>query len=98
MASWVEATTRAIHRHIAETGSSVFTRQTFVAAELDTIVAEAGATGLTPSQTLGRELQQLRDAGLVEFKERGTYRWLGEHPSSEPVVPEPGRFLAQPAE
>jgi hypothetical protein len=35
--------------------------------ELPTIVAEVGAKGETPTQTLSRILQELRVAGRIEF-------------------------------
>ena len=37
--------------------------------------ADTGTTGETPMQTVSRELQQLRDAGVIEFlDDHGTYR------------------------
>ncbi|WP_309503301.1 MULTISPECIES: HNH endonuclease [Sphingomonas] len=67
----------AVRRHVAKTGSPVFTRQSLIESELDAMVAETGSAGATPYQTLSRELQQLRDAGAIEFIDQGTYRWLG---------------------
>lgn len=93
MPSWVEATKAAIMRHVAETGSAEFTRRGLEDAELDAITAETGTTGITPGQTLGRELQQLRDAGFIEFLDRGSYRWLGAVPQPEPVVPSKAVFV-----
>lgn len=37
-----------------------------------------GSTGATPWQTLSRELQQLRDSGLLEFVGQGVYRYAGQ--------------------
>jgi putative restriction endonuclease len=96
MPIWTDAVTNAIRRHVARTGSPLFTRQALIAAEIGAIEAETRTTGLTPTQTLGRELQQLRDAGLVEFLERGTYRWLGEMPEPEPATASKGIFLLPP--
>jgi putative restriction endonuclease len=76
--SWSEAVDAAVRRFVARTGSSVFTRQALIDAELDAIVAEVGSAGATPHQTLSRELQQLRDAGVLEFIDSGTYRWRGD--------------------
>ena len=42
---------------------------------------------------MGRELQQLRKAGLVEFLERGTYRWLGAMAEPEPATASKGVFF-----
>ncbi|WP_454884765.1 HNH endonuclease [Sphingomonas oryzagri] len=99
MASWPDALTKAIRRHVAKTGSSTFTRQAFIADEIGAILAETRAQGSTPTQTMGRELQELRDAGLVQFVKRGTYRWLGDMPELEPATPSKGLFLlpAHPA-
>jgi putative restriction endonuclease len=43
---------------------------------LDAIVADTGSAGATPHQTLSRELQGLRDAGILEFIDQGTYHVL----------------------
>jgi putative restriction endonuclease len=67
----------AVRRHVAKSGSLVFTRQALIHAELDAIVADTGSAGATPYQTLSRELQQLRDAGVIQFVDQGTYRWIG---------------------
>lgn len=72
--SWSEAVEGAVRRHVAKTGSQIFTRQALIDAELDAIVADTGSAGATPHQTLSRELQQLRDSGVMEFIEFGTYR------------------------
>jgi putative restriction endonuclease len=56
----------------------VFTQQELIDAELKRIVSETGSEGATPHMTLSRELQQLRDAGVLEFvDDRGTYRLSG---------------------
>lgn len=93
MPIWTDAVTNAILRHVARTGSPLFTRQALMAAELGAMEAETQTRGLTPSQTMGRELQQLRKAGLVEFLERGNYRWLGAMPEPEPATASKGIFL-----
>ncbi len=77
MATWTEAVTNAVLRLVARTGSPLFTRQALLDAELDAMVAEVGSAGSTPSQTISRELQQLRDAGAIAFVDQGVYRWLG---------------------
>lgn len=75
--NWSEAVTDAVRRHVARTGSALFTRQALIDAELDAIVADTGSAGATPHQTLSRELQQLRDAGALQFIDQGSYRWVG---------------------
>lgn len=77
MSSWATAVENAVRRHVAQTGSRVFTRQALIDSQLDAIVGETGSAGATPHQTLSRELQQLRDVGLIEFVDQGTYRWIG---------------------
>jgi hypothetical protein len=53
-------------------------RNSVIPPELNRIVSETGSEGATPHQTLSRELQQLRDAGVIEFvDDRGTYRLVG---------------------
>ena len=93
MPIWTDAVTNAIRRHVAKTGSPLFTRQALIAAELGAMEAETRTRGRTPSQTMGRELQQLRKAGLVEFLERGTYRWLGAMAEPEPATASKGVFF-----
>ena len=68
----------AVRRHVDSTGDPVFTRQDLIDAELNRIVSETGSQGETPHQTLSRELQQLRAAGVLEFvDDQGTYRLVG---------------------
>jgi putative restriction endonuclease len=68
----------AVRRHVDSTGDPVFTRQELQDSEMSRIVSETGSEGATPQQTLSRELQQLRDAGVLEFvDDRGTYRLIG---------------------
>lgn len=93
MPIWTDAVTNAIRRHVTRTGSPFFTRQALIASEIGAIEAETRTLGRTPTQTLGRELQQLRDAGLVEFLERGNYRWLGAMPEPEPATASKGIFF-----
>jgi putative restriction endonuclease len=93
MPIWTDAVTNAIRRHVVKTGSSTFTRQALIAGEIGAIEAETRTRGSTPTQTMGRELQQLRDAGLIQFVRPGTYRWLGDMPEQEPVTASKGLFL-----
>ncbi len=74
---WSEVVEEAVRRHVDSTGDPVFTRQELQDAEMSHIVSETGSEGQTPHQTLSRELQQLRDAGVIEFvDDRGTYRLI----------------------
>lgn len=80
--SWSEAVLSAIRRHVQRTGSTLFTRQGLIDSEMDRIIALTGSTGATPWQTLSRELQGLRDRGMLEFVGSGVYRYAA------PAVPE----------
>lgn len=74
---WSEVVEEAVRRHVDSTGDRVFTRQELFDAELSRIIGETGSEGATPHKTLDRELQQLRDAGMLEFvDDRGTYRLI----------------------
>lgn len=96
MPIWTDAVKEAVLRHTVRTGSRLFTRKAFIAAEMRAIEAATRTEGRTPTQTLGRELQQLRDAGLIEFLEPGNYRWLGAMPEQEPDIPSNGIFRLVP--
>lgn len=75
---WSEVVEEAVRRHVDRVGDPVFTRQDLMDAELDRIVDETGSEGATPHMTLSRELQQLRDVGVLEFvDDHGTYRLVG---------------------
>lgn len=75
---WSEVVEEAVRRQAAKSGDGSFSRQELIDAELDRIVSETGSEGATPHMTLSRELQQLRDAGVLEFvDDRGTYRLIG---------------------
>ena len=75
--SWSESVVAAVRRHVANTGSTIFSRQGLIDSEMETIVAATGSAGATPWQTLSRELQELRDRGLLEFVSTGVYRYAG---------------------
>jgi hypothetical protein len=65
----------AVRQHVAASGSAEFIRQELVDAKLDWIVSETESEGRPPHQTLSRELQQLRDEGVLEFvDDHGAYR------------------------
>jgi putative restriction endonuclease len=75
---WSEVVEEAVRRHVDTTGDPTFTRQELIDAEMDRIVSETGSEGATPQMTLSRELQQLRDGGVLAFvDDRGTSRLVG---------------------
>lgn len=90
---WSEAVQNAVRRYVVREGSSQFTRQDFIDAELDAIIAETGSAGATPQQTLSRELQELRDRGLLEFIGPGNYKWLGVGERAQTMGPSKGVFV-----
>lgn len=81
--SWAEAVAAAVRRHVLRAGSTIFDRQSLIDAEGERILIDTASGGVTPWQTLSRILQELRDAGLLEFVGPGTYRYAGL-----PVAPE----------
>lgn len=60
---------------------------------MEVIIAETGSTGATPWQTLSRELQQLRDRGLLEFVGAGVYRYAGLPAADAPLGATKGVFV-----
>lgn len=57
------------------------------------IIAATGSTGATPWQTLSRELQELRDRGLLEFVGSGVYRYAGLPVADTPLGATKGVFV-----
>lgn len=75
---WSEVVEEAVRRHVDSSGDPVFSRKDLIDAERNRIISETGSQGETPHMTLSRELQQLRDSGVLEFvDDRGTYRLIG---------------------
>ena len=75
MLTWTEAVTDAVHRVAASSPDGIFSRSDLIAQEGARMCADTGTTGETPMQTVSRELQQLRDRGVIEFVDgKGTYR------------------------
>lgn len=72
---WRDAVINGIQRLTETKNSKIFTRQELIDQQLPLIIQEAGSTGETPSQTLSRIFQELRDDKLLEFMShhRGTY-------------------------
>ena len=68
---WRKAVWEAIQRREQD---GYVTRSDLIDHELARIVAEVGSKGKTPQQTLSRELQELRDTGVLIFDGEGRYR------------------------
>jgi len=90
---WSDAVISAVRRHVQRTGSTIFSRQALIDGEMDAILATTGSAGATPWQTLSRELQQLRDRGLLEFVGTGVYRYAGLPAANAPFGATKGVFV-----
>jgi hypothetical protein len=73
---WRDTVLDAVGRLASRRGADSIERQALLAEELGRIVEETQSHGATPSQTVSRVLQDLRDEGLLEFLGGGTYRIL----------------------
>lgn len=93
MQSWTEAVISAVRRHVHRTGSTIFSRQGLIDGEMSEMIAATGSTGATPWQTLSRELQELRDRGLLEFVGQGVYRYAGLPAAESLSGPTKGVFV-----
>lgn len=91
--SWTDAVLSAVRRHVQRTGSTIFSRQAMIDGEIEAIVAATGSVGATPWQTLSRELQGLRDRGLLEFVGAGVYRYAGLPAADAPSGATKGVFV-----
>ena len=74
LVKWTYAVEEAIIRQCKAKNSAYFTRQELIRKELDQIVADTASKRASSAQTLSRILQDLRDAGEIEFVKRGVYR------------------------
>jgi|TARA_B100000315_G_scaffold181369_1_gene170245 predicted restriction endonuclease len=70
---WNESVIDALTRLSLKYKTNSITRQQIIEEELERIVSESSSEGLTPSQTLSRVLQNLRDEGFLEFDGSGRY-------------------------
>jgi putative restriction endonuclease len=94
--NWSEVVLSAVRRHVKRTGSPFFSRQGLIDSEMSAIVAATGSTGATPWQTLSRELQELRDRGVLEFVSAGVYRYAGLPVADTPFGATKGVFVTGP--
>ena len=67
---WRQAVWNAVQRRARD---GEVTRAELIEFELGQIIAEVGSKGLTPHQTLSRQLQELRDSGILIFDGKGHY-------------------------
>ncbi|MDY6872798.1 MAG: HNH endonuclease signature motif containing protein [Chloroflexota bacterium] len=77
MATWRDAVIDGIRRLTRSKDSYVFSRQELINQQLEQITKEIQSKGETPSQTLSRILQELREEGIVDFVDNnGNYAFL----------------------
>lgn len=72
--TWRDSVLDALVRVAARHQTEMVDRRRLVTEEIDNIVAETRSIGATPTQTLSRILQELRDERLIEFLGGGKYR------------------------
>jgi predicted HNH restriction endonuclease len=73
---WRDAVLEAVIDVSQRLQSPKFTRKDLIQYEIKNIVQATEAEGSTPEQTLSRELQNLRNKGVIEFLGRGEYQLL----------------------
>lgn len=71
--TWHQAVKAGLHRYSSRHATIKIERDRFLREELARIVRDTSSTGKTPSQTVSRVLQELRDAGFLFFSESGLY-------------------------
>ena len=73
---WRDAVPTSIRAYSQRRVTRVILRQEFISEEMQTILLATQSQSATPTQTLSRVLQDLRDEGMLEFLYRGTYLLL----------------------
>lgn len=71
---WRDAVLAALERIASRSDEKVIARQAIIDEEMDRIVSETQSQGATPSQTLSRVLQDLRNEGIIIFQSKGKYK------------------------
>lgn len=74
--TWSQSLCGKIFRITIETGSQVVRRSDLLSGYLPEMIDETGSVGKTPEQTVSREIQNLRDTGIIAMdpKNKGTYK------------------------
>lgn len=73
VSDWKVSVRNALIRYAANNATVQIIRTEFLAQELVHIVSEANSSGKTPSQTVSRVLQELRDENFLFFSSNGCY-------------------------
>jgi hypothetical protein len=71
--SWKNAVKQALNTYSLRHSSVLIDRAGFLNEQLSVIVISTGSLGKTPSQTVSRVLQELRDEGYLYFSKSGSY-------------------------
>lgn len=91
--TWMQATRDAIRRVTHRKGDRVFSRDDLL-AELPTIVGETKSHGATPSQTLSRVMQSMRDNRELRFLEARPSAYEYTVPETLEATPLPSLMVA----
>lgn len=70
---WRDVVLESLQRFAARNHSRNIDRKQFLDEELASMSQAMNAAGQTPAQTVSRVLQELRNEGLVEFLDSGSY-------------------------
>ena len=73
---WREAVLSSLQAYSHRHDNRLIYRQMFIDEEMKRIVAATRTKGATPTQTLSRILQDLRDDRILEFRDPGEYLLL----------------------
>lgn len=73
---WRDAVLSSLKSYSQRRATHIIQRQPFIAEEMDVIASVTESRGATPTQTLSRVLQDLRDEGILEFLDPGNYLLL----------------------
>ncbi len=71
--TWQQAVKAALERFSSRNSTIKIERNKFLEQELPKIVTETNSAGVTPSQTVSRVLQELRDEGFLFVSNTGLY-------------------------
>lgn len=75
--TWKQAVKTALRRYATRNSTIKIERDRFLREELSRMIKDTGSVGITPSQTVSRVLQELRDNGFLFFSNTGLYTLNG---------------------
>lgn len=67
--NWKDAVKNALGRYSSKNATILIKRRDFIVQELERIIKDTGSTGSTPTQTISRILQELRDEQFLFFSD-----------------------------